>query len=260
MIRILVAHMIDETRFVRSLEHSRISSRVGGTTGNFSWAAAARPVDRLVAAALLILVAPLMSLVAATIAMTGQDPIFRQWRVGSGCRLFRIIKFRTVWTDKAPPKRPGFVSSVQRRMFDRLSRVLRATGLDELPQFLNVVRGEMALIGPRPLIPEDYERLPAGREIRVSVLPGITGLAQINGGQRLCEAHKLVFDIYYVQRKSMVLDMYIVGCTVLRLIGFNNITERTDATLLFHAVRHVGECRLSEVYPSDLWSNPRSTR
>ncbi len=189
--------------------------------------------DAIAAGLALALLAPLAGLIALAIALAGQRPIFSQDRVGKDGALFRIYKFRTIAV-----LAPGAEAASHRLgAFRRIAAVLRRTGLDEIPQLWNVMRGDMAFIGPRPLTLEDFEALPPGRELRTRILPGITGLAQVNGGQRLDSASKLAYDIYYAQRRSLSLKLYIVGLTIVRLLGGNAITDRTSEVIIVKALR-----------------------
>lgn len=163
----------------------------------------------------------------------GQKPFFYQDRVGLKQKTFAIGKFRTIWADDAAI---GCPTESKRKRFSFIASVLRSTGLDEIPQLFNVVRGEMAFIGPRPLTPADYAALPPGRDLRLLVLPGLTGLAQVNGGQALGAGDKLAFDFYYVQRRSLRLDLYILARTGLRLVRGQCMTRGVHQPL--HSAAH----------------------
>ena len=184
-------------------------------------------VDRVVAAVLLLLALPLLALLALGVALsTGRPVLFRQTRVGLGGRQFDIFKFRTM-TDMAsdPPDleevlmakvAPGGVEGVDRRT--RVGSLLRRLSLDELPQLINVVRGEMSLIGPRPERPhfvEIFERTIPRYGDRHRVKPGITGWAQIHGLRgKTSLSDRVEWDNYYVENWSLWLDFKIMLTTV----------------------------------------------
>jgi lipopolysaccharide/colanic/teichoic acid biosynthesis glycosyltransferase len=154
-----------------------------------------RALDLLFAGAALGVLGPVLAVAAGAVAIDDGAPIlFRQSRLGRDRVQFEIMKLRTM--------RDGKVT--------RVGRWLRATGLDELPQFLNVVRGEMSVVGPRPLTEADVARLGLGQE-RFRVKPGITGLAQLYGGRGARHSRRL--DRLQIARKSARLDLQIVAAS-----------------------------------------------
>ena len=156
----------------------------------------------------LVAVAPLLALVAlAVLVDLGSPLLFRQIRPGKGLRPFTLYKFRTMRFayDAAGAPLPDAERTT------RLGRFLRRARLDELPQLVNVLLGDMSLIGPRPLLPRD---LPQNFARRAAARPGITGWAQVNGGHKLEAAQKLALDLWYVQNASLWLDLRIVALTV----------------------------------------------
>jgi exopolysaccharide biosynthesis polyprenyl glycosylphosphotransferase len=181
-------------------------------------------IDRTCAFIALVMLAPLMLGIAAMVKLTSTGPIlFRQRRVGRDGRAFDLLKFRTMVDDTGAAQfdlpdglAPGGVEGRDRRT--PVGRFLRETSLDELPQFLNVLRGEMSLIGPRPERPEFVERFSAEvarYEDRHRVKSGITGWAQVNGlrGQTSI-ADRVEWDNYYIQNWSLGLDLRIVALTI----------------------------------------------
>ena len=161
---------------------------------------------------------PFLALIALLIRLESPGaPVFRQVRVGRGGRPFTVYKFRTMRKD-APPgelRVRDFGSYVftppggdQRRT--RIGTVLRVTSMDEVLQLLNVLRGEMTLVGPRPEIPEIVAQYPPHYHARHDVLPGITGLAQINGRSDLTYSEIIAYDLDYVRRRSPALDLHIL--------------------------------------------------
>jgi lipopolysaccharide/colanic/teichoic acid biosynthesis glycosyltransferase len=179
-----------------------------------------RLLDVAVAAAALALLAPVMALVAVLVRCTmGAPMLFRQLRPGLNGRPFVILKFRTM---RQPDDVP--VNSTESDRLDVVGRTLRMTSLDELPQLVNVLKGEMSLVGPRPLLMAYLSRYTATQARRHEVRPGITGWAQINGRNALSWEEKLAMDVWYVDHQSMWLDLSIMARTVgsvLRRRGIN---------------------------------------
>jgi lipopolysaccharide/colanic/teichoic acid biosynthesis glycosyltransferase len=164
------------------------------------------------ALALLVLM-PLFGLIALVVLLhQGRPVLFRQVRPGRGMRPFTIYKFRTMG---APYDARGVPVSDPERT-SPVGGVLRRTRLDELPQLLNVLRGEMAFIGPRPLLQHE---LPDRLTERIAIRPGITGWAQVNGGQRLSVEEKIALDVWYVRNAGPLLDLRIIGRT-LKMMAF----------------------------------------
>lgn len=176
---------------------------------------AKRALDLLLASAGLLAAAPLMLAVAALVRVNlGPGVIFAQTRVGLGGRPFLLYKFRTLRADASPdPDRDWWVEPP-----NRLMAFLRDSGLDELPQLFNVLRGEMSLVGPRPERPHFAARFQAGLsfyEDRHLVRPGITGWAQIHGLRGDTSiARRLEYDLHYVRNRSLGLDLRILARTV----------------------------------------------
>ena len=179
-----------------------------------------RLCDIVGALVLLFLAAPVMLLAAAAIALESGRPIlYRQERVGRGGRTFQCVKFRSMRTDAEGDGVPRWASKRDPRV-TRVGRLLRKTRIDELPQLLNVLRGEMSLVGPRPERPAFVESLSATvpyYDVRHSVKPGVTGWAQVrySYGASVEEAtRKLQYDLYYVKNHSLFLDILILVETV----------------------------------------------
>jgi lipopolysaccharide/colanic/teichoic acid biosynthesis glycosyltransferase len=180
--------------------------------------------DRVVAAVLLVLLAPVMLAVAVWILVdTGRPVLLRQERVGKGGRPFRMLKFRTM-VQNAPElglelglteDKFGIVQDDPR--ITRSGRTLRRLNLDELPQLWNVVRGEMSLVGPRPDVVEQVENYEPADRRRLDVLPGITGLAQVEGREEIPWEQRFELDARYVDNWSLWLDLRILVRTVTQL-------------------------------------------
>lgn len=201
--------------------------------------------DRFLALLALIILAPVLLLFAAALALCGEDPIFKQSRVGYLGRDFNILKFRTIpeggWDHAAARAATSWRLRWQLALFRQISMMMRATGLDELPQFLNILRGDMRLIGPRPLTREDFMAFPPHRFARCAVPPGITGLAQVNGGQALDPESKLALDIYYIEHASMRLVAEIFVRSFCRVTGLTAAVAHTSESHLAKAMEHLAK-------------------
>ncbi len=176
----------------------------------------------------LVLLSPVMLLVAMLVRLRlGPPVLFRQLRPGRHGRPFRIRKFRTM----AEAAGPGGETLPDERRLGRLGRRLRALSLDELPELLNVLRGEMSLVGPRPLLMEYLPLYTAEQARRHEVRPGITGWAQVHGRNELDWERKLALDVWYVDHRSPWLDLRILALTVVRVLGRQGIGHRGLATM-----------------------------
>lgn len=186
-----------------------------------------RAIDIAVAAPLLFLLSPVMLLVACCVRLILGGPVlFRQQRPGLGARPFHIFKFRTM-TDTRDPS--GELLSDEERL-NWFGRLLRSTSLDELPGLWNVLRGDMSLVGPRPLL-MDYLPLYTPRQAqRHDVRPGVTGLAQVNGRNGLDWQTRLELDARYVEDCSLWLDMKIAARTVWCVVSRRGVTAERHAT------------------------------
>lgn len=188
-----------------------------------------RAFDILIAALGLALLWPLLALLALMIRLESRgSPFFRQTRIGRGGRPFSVQKLRTMRADA--PAVDLTVEDFDTFLFTpardarrtRLGAVLRATSFDEAPQLLNVLRGEMAVVGPRPELPEIVAQYPASFHTRHDVRPGLTGLAQIHGRADLTVGQTMAYDLAYARHRSARLDISILLATaavVLRKTG-----------------------------------------
>jgi lipopolysaccharide/colanic/teichoic acid biosynthesis glycosyltransferase len=178
--------------------------------------------ERAVATLLLILLAPLMLMVAAVIRVTSRGPIlYSQERVGYQGRTFHIYKFRTMIPDAEQQTGPTLSWCGDPRV-TRIGRILRASHLDEFPQLINIIRGEMSFFGPRPERPvftEQFQREFPLYRVRERVLPGITGLAQVLAPYDALPQEKLILDMKYIRDQSVALRMKILWLTLLALVG-----------------------------------------
>ncbi|HET7503252.1 MAG TPA: sugar transferase [Kofleriaceae bacterium] len=187
-----------------------------------------RLLDVTVAASVLAISAPLFAATAALVyADVGWPLLFRQDRVGLGGRVFELLKFRTMRNARGRDGRP--LPDGER--LTPIGRFLRASSLDELPQLINVLRGDMSLVGPRPLLVEYLPRYSAEQARRHEVQPGITGLAQVEGRNALSWPEKFALDVYYVDHRSLVLDLKILVRTVAAVVKHQGISAAGQATM-----------------------------
>jgi len=172
-----------------------------------------RALDIVVAGAALVLTAPLLAL--AMLAIRLESPgsaIYRQRRVGKDARPFDLFKLRTM-VDGAEHLGAGLAVNAGDTRITRVGAFLRRTSLDELPNLFNVLRGDMSLIGPRPTLPVQVAQYTDRQRRRLSVKPGITGWAQVNGRASLPWAERIELDLYYVEHRSLGLDLRILSRT-----------------------------------------------
>jgi lipopolysaccharide/colanic/teichoic acid biosynthesis glycosyltransferase len=173
---------------------------------------AKRAFDVLLGASAVLITWPVAILIALVIKLDSPGPvIFTQPRLGRRKRIFNVYKFRTMQIDGSPE--PAKPSSPLDERLTRVGRWLRRSSLDELPQLVNVLRGEMSIVGPRPERSDLLARYPPGMDSRFDVLPGLTGWWQVNGRQQPMYDH-LDYDVYYVQHRSFAFDLRIVLMTV----------------------------------------------
>lgn len=187
-----------------------------------------RAVDILIVALLAPLAFPVCIMLCALVALDVGRPIFfRQMRPGFKGSIFAIYKFRTM-TDARDDA--GVLLPDSQRL-TTFGRILRTTSLDELPSLLNLIRGEIRLVGPRPLLVEYLELYTSEQMRRHDVPPGITGWAQIMGRNRLTWDEKFSLDLWYVDNRSFSLDVKILLLTVWRVISRNGISADGEATM-----------------------------
>jgi len=200
-------------------------------TGGAGYAVAKRLVDLLASIAALIVTLPIQLVVAALILVRmGHPVLFRQERPGKDGRVFELVKFRTML---AVDDAAGRITDEQR--LTRLGRFLRSASLDELPTFVNVLRGDMSLVGPRPLLVDYLPRYSPRQARRHEVRPGITGLAQASGRNLLSWDEKLEMDVEYVERCSLWFDLSILVKTVLAVVRREGINAEGHVTMAeFH--------------------------
>lgn len=182
-----------------------------------------RLLDLALTVPLLCLIWPLLVLGALLVGLgMGRPILFRQQRPGLGGRAFTVLKFRTMTEERDAC---GQLKGDQERL-TRTGNLLRRTSIDELPQLWNVLRGEMSLVGPRPLLMEYLKNYSAEQMRRHEVLPGITGWAQIHGRNELPFSERLRLDLWYVEHWSLWLDLRILARTVVKVIRSHGVELR----------------------------------
>jgi len=192
-----------------------------------------RAFDFAAALVLVVALSPVLLLTAVVVALTMGVPIlFRQERPGMRGRLFTLYKFRTMRKATAPDGTP--LQDTQR--LTAAGRILRAASLDELPELWNVIKGDMSLVGPRPLLVEYLPLYTPEQARRHDVLPGITGWAQVNGRNALSWEQKFSLDVWYVDHRTLWLDARILLLTVGKVVRREGISQAGQAT----AERFVG--------------------
>jgi lipopolysaccharide/colanic/teichoic acid biosynthesis glycosyltransferase len=169
-----------------------------------------RPLDLALAGLLLVVTAPLLALAALAIKLESRGPVFyTQRRVGRGGRPFELMKLRTMVPGAESMGAGIYVLEGDPRI-TRVGRLLRRFSLDELPNLVNVVRGDLAIVGPRPTVQEQVDRYTERQRRRLEVKPGITGWAQINGRTSLPWPERIELDVWYVEHRSLRLDLRIL--------------------------------------------------
>ncbi|MDX2377630.1 sugar transferase [Microbacterium sp. LRZ72] len=188
---------------------------------------AKRLFDVFASAAALVALTPVILFVAALVAINlGCPVIFRQGRPGLRGRVFTLYKFRSM---RNPDAAKGLVSDEQR--LTRFGRMLRSTSLDELPTLWNVLKGDMSLVGPRPLLVEYLERYSPEQARRHEVRPGVTGLAQVSGRNSLSWEEKFRIDVEYVDARNATLDTQILWRTARAVVLRRGISHDGHATM-----------------------------
>ena len=189
---------------------------------------AKRLFDVALSLAALIILLPLIGVIAVLVrTRLGTPVLFRQQRPGLGGRPFTIIKFRTM-TDVRDAQ-GNLLSDAER--LTRFGRFLRSTSLDELPELWNVLRGDMSLVGPRPLLMQYLPRYTPEQARRHEVRPGVTGWAQVNGRNALSWEQKFALDVWYVDHVSLRLDAKIIALTLWKILQREGISQPGQATM-----------------------------
>jgi lipopolysaccharide/colanic/teichoic acid biosynthesis glycosyltransferase len=187
-----------------------------------------RTFDAILAAAALVALSPALLIVALAVRLgMGRPVTFRQLRPGKGGRPFELLKFRTMRDAQDAAGRP--LPDAER--LTEFGRWLRRTSLDELPELWNVLRGDMSLVGPRPLLMEYLPLYSAEQARRHEVRPGMTGLAQVSGRNALTWEEKFRLDVYYVQHYSLTLDVKLLMQTIRAVVTARGVSAEGSATM-----------------------------
>ncbi len=187
-----------------------------------------RLLDIAASSAAIVLLSPLLAVIGILVRVKlGSPVIFSQVRPGYKGKLFRLRKFRTM-TDERDEK--GELKSDEERLTP-FGKTLRSTSLDELPEFFNILKGEMSFVGPRPLLVQYLPLYNARQRKRHDVLPGLTGLAQVNGRNAITWEQKFEYDVEYVEKLSFLLDLKIVIATIGKVFAREGISAEGSATM-----------------------------
>ncbi len=190
-----------------------------------SWQAVKTIFDFTLSLLALVVLSPLLLIVSAAIKFDSEGPVlFVQDRVGLNGKIFKIYKFRSMLNNAQDGFGPsGRVLTQADNRITKLGKFLRGSSIDEIPQLWNVVRGEMALIGPRPVLPVQAEQFSDFQRERLRVKPGLTGLVAVRGGYELSWPQRIRLDVWYVRHQSFALDCYIFFKTIELLIAGRSI-------------------------------------
>lgn len=218
-------HLINRVQLVTATVDDKISLHKDAVTSHMGYRVAKRICDFVMSACGLLVISPIMLIVA--IAIKVEDPagpvFFSQMRVGTDGRLFRMYKFRSMATN-AEARLEALIAKneVEGAMFKmkddprvtRVGRIIRKISVDELPQLWNVLNGSMSLVGPRPCLPREYDQYTDYDKQRLLVKPGCTGLWQVSGRNHVGFVDMVKLDIYYIQHRSLWMDLKIMFRTV----------------------------------------------
>ena len=187
-----------------------------------------RSLDFILSLTAIVILSPILLIVAIMVrCKLGSPIIFKQQRPGLQERIFCMYKFRTMTDDK---DNDGNLLPDELRM-TKFGRILRSTSLDELPELFNVLKGDMAIVGPRPLLVQYLPRYNERQHHRHDVRPGFTGLAQVNGRNSISWQEKFEWDIQYVEQLSFIMDIQIIFKTLVVVLKKEGITSKTSVTM-----------------------------
>jgi lipopolysaccharide/colanic/teichoic acid biosynthesis glycosyltransferase len=187
-----------------------------------------RILDFIFALILLIIASPIMIIAAIVIRLESKgSAIFKQQRPGKDGKIFKVYKFRTMKVETENDEKP--LSDMER--MTKVGRFLRKTSIDELPQLMNIIKGEMSFIGPRPLLVQYLEHYTPEQMRRHEVLPGISGWAQVNGRNTISWEDKFKYDVWYVDKISLILDLRILYWTVYKVLNRKDVNSSEENTM-----------------------------
>lgn len=190
-----------------------------------------RVLDFTIVLCALIVISPILLVITVWLhfANKGAGAFFTQARPGKNGKIFRVIKFKSMTDER--DKDGNLLPDAQR--LTKVGRLVRSTSIDELPQLINVLKGDMALIGPRPLLPQYLPLYSKEQARRHEVRPGITGWAQVNGRNAISWTRKFELDVWYVDHISFALDVKIVFMTIKKVFVREGISQEGQATMEF---------------------------
>lgn len=188
-----------------------------------------RLFDFLISACVLLIIWPILLLITAFLhfANHGAGAFFTQARPGKNGKIFKVIKFKTMTDERDANGK--LLPDAQR--LTKIGKFIRSTSLDELPQLINVLKGDMSLIGPRPLLPEYLPLYSEEQARRHEVRPGITGWAQVHGRNAISWQEKFKLDVWYVDHCSLAVDLKIIWLTIKKVIAREGISSSTSETM-----------------------------
>ncbi|MBR6533775.1 MAG: sugar transferase [Clostridia bacterium] len=187
-----------------------------------------RPIDFCLSLCALIVLSPvlLVLIIIGTVKMKG-NPFFTQQRPGKNEKIFRLIKFRTMTNEKDTDGNP----LPDEKRLTKYGKFLRSTSLDELPELINILKGDMSIVGPRPLLVKYLSLYNERQKMRHLVRPGLSGLAQINGRNTLTWEEKFEDDVTYIENITFLGDTKIIFTTVLKVLKREGISQENNATM-----------------------------
>lgn len=188
-----------------------------------------RLLDFFISAAVILIIWPILLLIAIFLyfANRGAGAFFTQSRPGRNGKIFKVIKFKTMTDEKDANGK--LLPDAQR--LTKVGKFIRSTSLDELPQLINVLKGDMALIGPRPLLPEYLPLYSKEQARRHEVRPGITGWAQVHGRNAISWQEKFKLDVWYVDHCNLAVDLKIIWLTIMKVVKREGISSATSVTM-----------------------------
>lgn len=202
-----------------------------------------RICDFIIALLALIILSPVFLIVGIAIKLESKGPVFfRQNRIGLKSRVFQIYKFRSMYVGA---EKDGVYEQKNDKRVTKVGRIIRRTSIDELPQLINMIKGDMSLIGPRPVLtyhPWPYDDYTDEQKKRFTVRPGITGWAQINGRKDVFWERRIEYDIEYVDNLSFRLDLIIFFKTIIKVLAMQNNVNQGET-----AVKQAGVTETADV-------------
>jgi lipopolysaccharide/colanic/teichoic acid biosynthesis glycosyltransferase len=209
-----------------------------------------RFIEAVGSAILLVLTSPVFLLTAATVWLTDFGPVFyRQTRAGiHGCP-FELLKFRSMRLNDRPLDSPDEIAGSD-PLVTVVGRIIRRLKIDELPQLINVLRGEMSWIGPRPTVLTQIEKYTPFQRRRLDILPGMTGWAQVNGGAEILWSERIILEVWYVDNRSFFVDTKILWKTLVVILRGHKPNLQAVEQARCYAIQH------PDAVKSDLYRSP----